>query len=158
MKGRYGHDFVHHEDRLLKPRVRKYLLDNVSVEGRPSDRGPWVEVEWNDVLSLVSRKFTKILTESGSQSFGVLSSAKCTNEENYLMQKFARQVLGTNNVDHCARLCHSSTVAGLAMAMGSGAMTNSMTISRRTQERFSSRVRIRRSSIQFSGRCFDKPR
>jgi formate dehydrogenase alpha subunit len=56
----------------------------------------------------------------------VLASAKCTNEENYLMQKFARQVIGTNNVDHCARLCHSSTVAGLALCFGSGAMSNTM--------------------------------
>ena len=56
----------------------------------------------------------------------MLSSAKCTNEENYLMQKFARQVIGTHNVDHCARLCHASTVAGLAMCYGSGAMSNTM--------------------------------
>jgi len=126
VKGRYGYDFVHHADRVLKPRVRKYLLDGVAAADRRPDRGPWVEVEWNDVMSLVSYKFAAIMNESGSQAFGVLSSAKCTNEENYLMQKFARQVLGTNNVDHCARLCHSSTVAGLAMAMGSGAMTNSM--------------------------------
>ncbi len=55
-----------------------------------------------------------------------LASAKCTNEENYLIQKLARQVFGTNNVDHCARLCHSSTVAGLGMAIGSGAMSNSL--------------------------------
>ncbi|GAG44854.1 unnamed protein product, partial [marine sediment metagenome] len=57
---------------------------------------------------------------------GGLSSAKCTNEENYIFQKFMRAVIGTNNVDHCARLCHSSTVAGLARAFGSGAMTNSI--------------------------------
>ena len=56
----------------------------------------------------------------------MLASAKCTNEENYLMQKLARQVFGTNNVDHCARLCHSSTVAGLALCFGSGAMSNTM--------------------------------
>jgi formate dehydrogenase major subunit len=55
-----------------------------------------------------------------------LASAKCTNEENYVMQKFARAVLNTNNVDHCARLCHASTVAGLAATFGSGAMTNSI--------------------------------
>ena len=126
VKGRYGYDFVHHPDRVTKPRVRQYLLDGVAVNDRPADRGPWVEVEWEKTLSLVVHKFAEISSDSGSQSFGVLSSAKCTNEENYLMQKFARQVLGTNNVDHCARLCHSSTVAGLAMAMGSGAMTNSM--------------------------------
>jgi predicted molibdopterin-dependent oxidoreductase YjgC len=85
-----------------------------------------VEVEWPEAIQFVAEKFATIRKESGSDAFGVLSSAKCTNEENFLMQKFARQVLGTNNVDHCARLCHSSTVAGLAMAMGSGAMSNSM--------------------------------
>ncbi|MCI0668063.1 MAG: formate dehydrogenase subunit alpha, partial [Methylococcaceae bacterium] len=64
--------------------------------------------------------------ESGPDAVGLLSSAKCTNEENYLMQKFARQVIGTHNIDHCARLCHSSTVAGLAMCFGSGAMSNTL--------------------------------
>ena len=126
VKGRYGYDFVHHADRLLKPRVRKYLLDGVAPTRRPVDRGAWVEVEWDTALRIVTRKFSTINQESGGNAFGILSSAKCTNEENYLMQKFARQVIGTNNVDHCARLCHSSTVAGLAMAMGSGAMSNSM--------------------------------
>ena len=126
VKGRYGYDFVHHPDRLKRPRVRKYLLDGLDASRRPKDRGPWVEVEWNQALQIVADKFSRILLKNGSNAFGVLSSAKCTNEENFLMQKFARQILGTNNVDHCARLCHSSTVAGLAMAMGSGAMSNSM--------------------------------
>lgn len=126
VKGRYGYDFLHHPERIRRPRVRKYLLDKKRVSERPFDRGTWVEVDWREALSLVANRFSGIVRESGASAFGVLSSAKCTNEENYLMQKFARQVLGTNNVDHCARLCHSSTVAGLAMAMGSGAMTNSM--------------------------------
>ena len=126
VKGRYGYDFVHHEDRLSRPRVRRYLLEGCPATERPNDRGPWVDVDWDTALDLVAQRFVSIRREAGSQAFGVLSSAKCTNEENYLMQKFARQVLGTNNVDHCARLCHSSTVAGLAMAMGSGAMSNSM--------------------------------
>ena len=77
-------------------------------------------------MQLVSNKFSKIKKENGNDSLAVLSSAKCTNEENYLLMKFARAVLGTNNVDHCARLCHSATVAGLAQAFGSGAMTNSI--------------------------------
>lgn len=64
--------------------------------------------------------------EYGPDAVGVLSSAKCTNEENYILQKFTRKVLGTNNIDHCARLCHSSTVVGLAASFGSGAMTNSI--------------------------------
>lgn len=126
VKGRYGYDFVHHQDRVLRPRVRKYLVEGTPPGDRPVDRGPWVDVEWDVAVHLVAKKFATVLRESGSRACGVLSSAKCTNEENYLMQKFSRQVLGTNNVDHCARLCHSSTVAGLAMAMGSGAMSNSM--------------------------------
>src|SRR6185295_12480602 len=77
-------------------------------------------------LRLTAEKLVAVQRESGPDAVGVLSSAKCTNEENYLVQKFARQVIGTHNVDHCARLCHSSTVAGLAMAFGSGAMSNSM--------------------------------
>jgi formate dehydrogenase (NADP+) alpha subunit len=58
--------------------------------------------------------------------FACFSSAKCTNEENYLIQKFTRAVMGTNNIDHCARLCHAPSVAGLAQSLGSGAMTNSI--------------------------------
>ena len=126
VKGRYGYDFVHHPGRLRGPKVRQYLLDGVAASQRPADRGPWVDVSWSDVFGIVARKFADVMATAGPAAFGVMSSAKCTNEENYLMQKFARQVLATNNVDHCARLCHSSTVAGLAMAMGSGAMTNSM--------------------------------
>ena len=123
VKGRYGWDYIHHEDRLTSPLVRRHLLESGTDEASRSD---WVEVDWDRALTLVSEKFASIQRESGGDALGVLSSAKCSNEENYLMQKFARQVLGTNNVDHCARLCHSSTVAGLAMAFGSGAMSNSM--------------------------------
>jgi formate dehydrogenase major subunit/formate dehydrogenase alpha subunit len=77
-------------------------------------------------LDIVARKLLQVRQASGPDAIGVLTSAKCTNEENYLMQKFARQVLGTHNVDHCARLCHASTVAGLRMSLGSGAMSNTM--------------------------------
>lgn len=131
VKGRYGWDFIHHPDRLLRPRVRRELLDqaasgSVQGTGRANGRGEWVEVDWDVALRLVAAKLAAIKQESGGDAIGLLSSAKCTNEENYLMQKLARQVLGTNNIDHCARLCHSSTVAGLAMAFGSGAMSNPM--------------------------------
>ena len=125
VKGRYGYDFVHHPDRLTKPLVRDYLLNGTKRAGG-ADRGKWVEVDWKTALSITTKKIVELRDSFGADSIGVLSSAKCTNEENYLMQKFARQVVGTNNVDHCARLCHSSTVAGLATSFGSGAMTNSM--------------------------------
>ncbi len=126
VKGRYGYDFVHHPDRLTKPKVRKYLLEGLEIRDRRLGRGAWVEVDWDTALDIVARKLVTVKRESGSDAIGILASAKCTNEENYLMQKFARQVIGTHNVDHCARLCHASTVAGLAMCYGSGAMSNTL--------------------------------
>jgi formate dehydrogenase alpha subunit len=133
VKGRYGYDYVHHVDRLMKPRLRRYLLDG-DIPGFSKQSGfgasaagrEWVDVDWDKALGLVAEKLAKVKNESGPDAVGILASAKCTNEENYLMQKFARQVIGTHNVDHCARLCHASTVAGLATAFGSGAMSNSM--------------------------------
>lgn len=124
VKGRYGYEFVHHADRLKRPQVRRCLL-----EGKPrpaGGRGDWMPVDWETALNLVADKFREIKAKSGPDAVAVLASAKCTNEENYLMQKFARQVIGTHNIDHCARLCHSSTVAGLAQCFGSGAMSNTM--------------------------------
>ncbi|MHA2250891.1 MAG: formate dehydrogenase subunit alpha [Candidatus Kariarchaeaceae archaeon] len=112
VKGRYGWDFVHHEDRLTTPLVRK--------------NGILVETTWEEALDFIESKYRQILSEHGPEAFAFLSSAKCTNEENYLMQKFARGAIKTNNVDHCARLCHASTVTGLVRAFGSGAMTNSI--------------------------------
>jgi len=112
VKGRFGYDYIHREDRLTTPLIRK--------------NGKLEKATWEEALNLISDKFGQIKKEYGSDSLAVLSSAKCTNEENYLLMKFGRAVLGTNNVDHCARLCHSATVAGLAQAFGSGAMTNSI--------------------------------
>ena len=111
-KGRFGYDYIHHKDRLTAPLIRK--------------NGKLKKASWEEAYQLISSKFTQIKKESGNDSLAVLSSAKYTNEENYLLMKFGRAVLGTNNVDHCARLCHSATVAGLAQAFGSGAMTNSI--------------------------------
>jgi len=108
IKGWNATDFVVSKDRLTKPLLKK--------------DGKFVEISWNEALSIVSEKFKKYSLDAVS----VLSSAKCTNEENYLMMKFARAVLKTNNVDHCARLCHASTVVGLGKTFGSGAMTNSI--------------------------------
>jgi predicted molibdopterin-dependent oxidoreductase YjgC len=102
VKGRYGFDYIHHKDRLTKPRVRKYLLEGGVREN--GERGEWVEVEWEMALSIAATKLRQARDTHGFDSVGVLTSAKCTNEENYLMNKFARQVIGTNNIDHCARL------------------------------------------------------
>ncbi|HXV83788.1 MAG TPA: formate dehydrogenase subunit alpha [Candidatus Binatia bacterium] len=126
VKGRYGYDYVHHPERLTKPLARRYLLNGRAKHEASGGELEWVEVNWDTALRLVAEKIAAVRRESGPDSIGLLASAKCTNEENYLMQKLARQVVGTHNIDHCARLCHSSTVAGLAMAFGSGAMSNSM--------------------------------
>jgi formate dehydrogenase major subunit len=92
IKGWNAHAFIHHEARLKTPLIR-------DLKG--SD---FRQATWDEALSLVAEKLGKIKTTSGSDAIGVLASAKCTNEENYLLQKFARAVIGTNNVDHCARL------------------------------------------------------
>lgn len=113
VKGRFGYDYIHSKDRLTTPLIKR-------------KNGKLEKASWEEALQLISNKFNQIKKENGSDSLAVLSSAKCTNEENYLLMKFSRAVLGTNNVDHCARLCHSATVAGLAQAFGSGAMTNSI--------------------------------
>jgi formate dehydrogenase major subunit/formate dehydrogenase alpha subunit len=103
VKGRYGYDFIHHPDRLTRPRVRKYLLEGAA---RPADgeRGEWVEVDWDTALTITANRLRETRDTYGPDSVGVLTSAKCLNEENYLMNKFARQVVGTNSIDHCARL------------------------------------------------------
>ncbi|MCE9526935.1 MAG: formate dehydrogenase subunit alpha [Planctomycetales bacterium] len=126
VKGRYGYDFVHHPDRLSRPKVRRYLLEGNGERDKKSGRGKWVEVDWDTALDISAQKLCQARATCGPDSIGVLASAKCLNEDNYLMNKFARQVIGTNGTDHCARLCHSSTVAALGTAFGSGAMSNSM--------------------------------
>jgi len=124
VKGRYGYGFINHPDRLTKPLIRREGRGkDVKVDGNFKD--VFRESSWDEALELVARKLSEIKGEHGPDSIGVLSSAKCTNEENYVVQKFARAVLGTNNVDHCARLCHAPTVVGLVQSFGSGAMTNS---------------------------------
>lgn len=124
VKGRYGYKFINHPDRLKQPMVREYLLQDGQKNSQ--EIGPWVEVDWDTALTIVAKKLIQIKHESGPDSIGLLTSAKCTNEENYLMNKLSRQVIGTHNIDHCARLCHSSTVSGLAMSFGSGAMSNTV--------------------------------
>jgi len=107
VKGRFGYDYVNHPDRLTKPRVRKYLLEDEgrsALRAKDEGRGEWVEVEWDVALDITAKKLRETRDTFGGDSVGILTSAKCTNEENYLMNKFARQVMGTNNIDHCARL------------------------------------------------------
>lgn len=113
VKGWQGHSFVHHKDRLKHPLIRQ-------------EDGSFREVTWETAINYIVTKLKGIIEKDGSDAIGVLSSARCTNEENYLLVKFARAVLKSNNIDHCARLCHSPTVAGLNTSFGSGAMTNSI--------------------------------
>lgn len=130
VKGRYGYDYVHHPDRLTRPLVRAKWLNLKRVDEKVSD-GEWrvvdipeqrsqseirntkyeirnpdafIETDWNTALDVVARKFAEEKQAHGGDAFAVFASAKCTNEENYLFNKFTRQVLGTNSVDHCARL------------------------------------------------------
>jgi len=110
-KGNFSYEFVQSKDRLTKPLIK--------------ENGEFKEASWDEALDLVARKFIEIRNRD-PQSLGFLGSAKCTNEENYLMQKFVRTVIGNNNIDHCARLCHAPSVSGLAQSFGSGAMTNNI--------------------------------
>jgi len=112
VKGWNAYHFVNHPDRLTQPMIRK--------------NGKMEPASWDEALDLVVSKFKGTQAANGNDSVAFFSSAKTTNEENYLMMKLARAVFKTNNVDHCARLCHSSTVLGLAATFGSGAMTNSI--------------------------------
>ncbi|MBB1466357.1 formate dehydrogenase subunit alpha [Vibrio sp. SG41-7] len=110
VKGRFGFDFVGSDARLTTPLIRK--------DG-------WLQpASWEEAIKLIADKFTAIKQGFGSNALAGFSSAKTTNEDNYAFQKFIRRELGTNNVDHCARLCHASTVTGLEASLGSGAMTN----------------------------------
>jgi predicted molibdopterin-dependent oxidoreductase YjgC len=90
IKGWNAHAFVNHPDRLKKPLIRR--------------NGVLEEATWDEALNLVTEKFGEIKTQSGPDGITILTSAKCTNEENYVLQKFTRAVIGTNNIDHCARL------------------------------------------------------
>ena len=112
VKGRFGMDFVGSPERLTHPLIK--------------ENGEFRKASWDEALNLVASKLSELKAEFGPDALAAFSSAKTTNEDNYVVQRFTRAVLGTNNIDHCARLCHASTVAGLARAFGSGAMTNSI--------------------------------
>ncbi|PMK00596.1 formate dehydrogenase subunit alpha [Vibrio sp. 10N.261.55.A7] len=110
VKGRFGFDFISDDTRLTTPLIRK--------DG-------WLQpATWEEAIALIADKFGSIKQSFGGNALAGFSSAKTTNEDNYAFQKFIRRELGTNNVDHCARLCHASTVTGLEASLGSGAMTN----------------------------------
>ncbi len=110
-KGNAVLEVLHHEDRL------KYPMKRVGDE--------FVRISWDEALDLVAQGLSRNIRKHGPTSLGFLASSRCNNEENYLMQKMAR-LLGSPNVDNCARLCHSPTVVGLGAVLGTGAMTNNL--------------------------------
>jgi len=112
IKGKFGFEYVNSSDRLKKP-LRKKNKD-------------FEEISWEEAIGTICDNLNRTIKKYGNNSIAGLSSAKCTNEENYIFQKFFRTVLKTNNIDHCARLCHSSTITGLSRTIGAGAMSNSL--------------------------------
>jgi formate dehydrogenase alpha subunit len=112
IKGRFGWDYVYHADRLTTPLIKR--------------NGTFEEAGWDEALDLVASRFKELKDKYGSDALAGIASAKCTNEENYLFQKFIRTCFGTNSVDFCTRLCHTTSAVALTRAFGSGAMTNSI--------------------------------
>jgi formate dehydrogenase alpha subunit len=120
VKGRYGTDFVRHPGRVKAPLIRTN-----PEEGRSAEP-VWREASWLEALDLVADELARIAKGHGGDAIASYASAKATNEDNYVFQKMVRALLGTNNVDHCARLCHAGSVTGLQLALGSSAMSNSI--------------------------------
>ena len=112
LKGRFAFEFYNHPDRLRSPMIKK--------------NGVLEKVSWEEAYAFAASGFKKIKDKYGPDSLAGISSARCTNEENYLMQKFFRIVIGTNNIDGCARVCHAPTAMGMQWAFGTGAATNSV--------------------------------
>ncbi|RME13007.1 MAG: formate dehydrogenase subunit alpha [Ardenticatenia bacterium] len=123
VKGRFGTDFVHHPSRLTTPLIRK---DFGVLPRRPVGLDGFREATWDEALDLAAERFAEIVRTRGGDAIGTFCSAKATNEDTYVFQKFVRAVLGTNNIDHCARLCHAASVVALQTAIGSSAMSNSI--------------------------------
>jgi len=112
LKGRYAFQFYNHPDRLKSPMIKK--------------NGEFEEVSWEEAYDFIANKLNEIKANEGPDAIAGISSSRCTNEENYLMQKFIRAVVGTNNIDGCARICHAPTAAGMQRTFGTGAATNSI--------------------------------
>ncbi|MEK7364707.1 MAG: molybdopterin-dependent oxidoreductase, partial [candidate division NC10 bacterium] len=141
VKGRYGFDYAKHPQRLTVPLIRRpefypkgALSGDVKGDGRGRKPGGIVdydevlpafsEASWDEALDLVAGRLSEIKASHGPAALAGFGSAKCSNEEAYVFQKLVRAAFGTNNVDHCTRLCHASSVAALLETIGSGAVTN----------------------------------
>ena len=112
VKGRFGYDFVDRHDRLTHPLIKR--------------NGQFAAAGWDEALDLIARRFNEIKAKYGTNALAGYASAKCTNEDNYIFQKFIRTAFGNNNVDYCTRLCHASTVTAMLHALGDGAGSNSI--------------------------------
>ena len=112
LKGRYAFKFYDHPERLNSPMIKR--------------NGKFEKVTWDEVYDYIANKLNGYKEEFGPDSMAGISSSRCTNEENYLMQKFYRAVINTNNIDGCARVCHSPTALGMQRTYGTGAATNSI--------------------------------
>jgi formate dehydrogenase major subunit len=121
VKGKFGWDFVNSPDRLRKPLKRVKTLD-----AHGATHETFVEIEWDEALQLVADNFTKIKKEHGPDALAFIASSKCTNEESYLMQKLARAVIGTNNIDNCSRYCQTPASKGLSRTVGIGGDSGSI--------------------------------
>jgi formate dehydrogenase major subunit len=111
VKGRFAYGYATHSDRVLRPMIRERITD------------PWREVSWDEALRRAASEFRRIQAAHGPGSVGGITSSRCTNEETFLVQKLVRAALGTNNVDTCARVCHSPTGYGLKTTLGESAGT-----------------------------------
>jgi formate dehydrogenase major subunit len=111
VKGRFAWGYANHSDRVLKPMVRERITD------------PWREVSWEEAIGRVASEFRRIQDQHGKGAIGGITSSRCTNEETFLVQKLVRAVFGNNNVDTCARVCHSPTGYGLSRTFGTSAGT-----------------------------------
>jgi formate dehydrogenase alpha subunit len=120
VKGRYGTDYVRHPRRVKTPLIRVNREDGRSAEP------VWREATWDEALDFVADELTRISQTYGGDAIASYASAKATNEDNYIFQKVIRALFGTNNIDHCARLCHAGSVTGLQLSIGSSAMSNSI--------------------------------
>jgi formate dehydrogenase major subunit len=126
VKGRYGFDYIHHKHRLTMPLIRKPGFPKVKdfVVDPDNWREVFREATWEEALDVAAKGFREIRDTHGKRSLAGFGSAKCTNEEAYLFQKLVRTGFGSNNVDHCTRLCHASSVAALMEGINSGAVSN----------------------------------
>lgn len=111
VKGRFAWGYANHAERITKPMIRERIED------------PWQEVSWDDALAFTARRFNEIRDQHGRGALGGITSSRCTNEETYLVQKLVRAGFGNNNVDTCARVCHSPTGYGLSTTFGTSAGT-----------------------------------